>query len=133
MNTKTKTIIGWVLSGLSALLFLFSAYTKLFNTSSEAVKNAAALGLNISQMQVIGVIELSAIIFFLTPRTGLLGLLLLAAYMGGAIATMLEHGQSVMLPAVVQAIVWIAAALRFPELSQRLLGKPISIHQNSKL
>jgi len=133
MNTKTKTIIGWVLSGLSALLFLFSAYTKLFDTSSEAVKNASALGLTISEMKVIGVIELLAIILFLIPRTGLLGLLLLAAYMGGAIATMLEHGQSVMIPAVVQAIVWIAAALRFPELSQRLLGKPISIHQNSKL
>ncbi len=133
MNTKTKTIIGWVLSGLLALLFFFSAYTKLFDTSTEAVKNAGALGLTISQMQVIGVIELLAIILFLIPRTGLLGLLLLAAYMGGAIATMLEHQQPVIIPAVVQAIVWIAATLRFPELSQRLLGKPISTLQKSKL
>jgi hypothetical protein len=42
--------------------------------------------------------------------------------MGGAIATHLTHGQSVAGPAVIEAIVWIAAVVRFPELTDRISG-----------
>lgn len=59
------------------------------------------------------------------PRlsTPILGTLLLAAYMGGAIATHLEHGQSIIAPCVIQAFVWIVAVYRFPELRTRLFGQ----------
>ena len=84
---------------------------------------AATFGLDASTMQMIGVVELISIILFLVPRTGVLGTLLLAAYMGGAIATHLEHGESIVAPCVIQAFIWIVAAFRFPELQSRLLGK----------
>jgi hypothetical protein len=42
--------------------------------------------------------------------------------MGGAIATHLQHHQSVVFPAAIEALVWIAATLRFPELRERVLG-----------
>jgi hypothetical protein len=45
--------------------------------------------------------------------------------MGGAIATHLEHGESVLIPCVIQAVLWTVALYRFPELGTRLLkGKP---------
>ena len=41
------------------------------------------------------------------------------------IATHLEHGESVLIPCVIQAVLWTVALYRFPELGTRLLkGKP---------
>ena len=121
MSSKTKQIISWVLAGLVGALFLFSASGKLM-VSEEGTKMAATFGLDASTMQMIGIVELISIILFLIPRTGVLGTLLLAAYMGGAIATHLEHGQSIVAPCVIQAFVWIVAVFRFPELRSRLMG-----------
>ena len=84
---------------------------------------ATTFGLDATTFKIIGVIEIISIILFIIPRTRILGTLLLAAYMGGAIATHLEHNESVVSAAVIEAFVWIVAVFRFPELSQRLLGK----------
>ncbi len=121
MSPKTKQIISWVLAGVVGALFLFSASGKLM-PSEEGAKMAATFGLDAAKMQMIGVVELISIILFLIPRTGVLGTLLLAAYMGGAIATHLEHGESIVAPCVIQAFIWIVAAFRFPELRSRLMG-----------
>lgn len=121
MSPKTKQIISWILAGLVGALFLFSASGKLMG-SEEGAKMAATFGLDVSTLQMIGVVELISIVLFIIPRTGVLGTLLLAAYMGGAIATHLEHGQSIVAPCVIQAFVWIVAVFRFPELRSRLMG-----------
>ena len=121
MSPKTKQIISWVLAGLVGALFLFSASGKLMG-SEEGAKMAATFGLDVSTLQMIGVVELISITLFIIPRTGVLGTLLLAAYMGGAIATHLEHGQSIVAPCIIQAFVWIVAVFRFPELRSRLMG-----------
>jgi hypothetical protein len=65
---------------------------------------------------------LIALVLFIIPRTSLLGFLLLSAYMGGAIATHLQHGESVIAPCVVQIILWLVAAFRLPELRTRLFN-----------
>lgn len=122
MTEKTKNIALWVLTGLIAALFLFSAFGKL-SGGADSEKMAEGLGLTASSLKMIGIVELIAVILFVIPRTGVLGTLLLAAYLGGAIATHLEHGQDITAPCVIQAFVWIVAVLRFPELRQRLLGK----------
>lgn len=122
MTQKTKNIIGWALSIILALLFVFSASMKLMG-NAEAMKGAAGMGLTAGSLQTIGIIELLSVILFLIPRTGLLGTLLLAAYLGGAIVTHLEHQQPFMVPVILQCLVWITAAIRFPELSGRLMGK----------
>lgn len=122
MTEKTKQIIGWVLTGLVSALFLFSAFGKL-SGNPEALKMAEASGIDAATYFKIGLVELLALILFIIPRTGILGTLLLAAYMGGAIATHVEHGQDIVAPCVIQAFVWIVAVIRFPELTQRILGK----------
>lgn len=121
MTTKTKNIINWVLAGLVGFIFISSAFMKL-SGSEEVIQNSAKIGLDANAVRMIGIVELLSVILFIIPRTGVLGTLLLAAYMGGAIATHLEHGESFVAQCVIQAFIWIVAVIRFPELRQRLLG-----------
>ncbi len=124
MSQKAIKIIGWVLTGILAFIFLGSASSKLIG-SEETIKSAAQWGLTATSLRIMGTIELLSIILFAIPRTGLLGTLLLVAYMGGAIAIHLTHALSVVAPVMISSLVWITAAVRFYELSIRLLGKEI--------
>jgi len=118
----TKKIINWVLTGLIAFVFIGSAIGK-FTANAEALKMGASFGLNPQSYYVLGLIEIISVILFIIPRTGILGTLLLVAYLGGAIATHLEHGQSVIAPCIIQAFLWIVAVYRFPELRSRISNK----------
>lgn len=118
----SKKIIYWVLTGLVSFVFVGSAIGKL-TANPEAVKMGAEFGINSSAYFALGCIELISVILFIIPRTGVLGTLLLAAYMGGAIATHLEHGQSVIAPCVIQAVLLIIAGYRFPEFRTRLFNQ----------
>ena len=122
MKTKTRNTINWVLAGLVALIYIGSAAGKL-SGSADAVKMAEGFGISAGSFTILGVVELIAVILFVIPHTGILGTLLLAAYMGGAVATHLEHNLSIVAPAVISAFVWIVAVVRFPELTQRIIGK----------
>ncbi len=94
--------------------------------SEEAIKGAATMGISAGTLKLIGVLEIICVLLFAIPRTGLLGTLLLSAYIGGAIATHLEHQIPIFAPIILQCIVWITAVIRFPELSRRLIGKNTS-------
>lgn len=124
MSPKTRNIIGWVLTILIAGFLLFSASGK-FLANEEMQAMMAGLGLTPETAKMIGAIEIISTILFVIPRTGVLGTLLLAAYLGGAIATHVEHPQAGPPTAaiILQCIVWITAAIRFPELTARLLGR----------
>ena len=119
MTQKTRNIVGWALTGLVALAFIASASMKLMG-GEEMEKNAALMGLTADSLKTIGILELVCIVLFIFPRTGVLGTLLVAAYLGGAIVTHLEHGQPFIAPVVIQCITWIAAVIRFPELLKRI-------------
>lgn len=120
----SKKWINGILTTLVAFVFVGSALSK-FMADAEALKMAENFGLDATTNYVLGVLEIVAVLLFILPRTGILGTLLLAAYMGGAIATHLEHGESVLIPCVIQAVLWVVALYRFPELGTRLLkGKP---------
>jgi hypothetical protein len=124
MNTKTRNIIGWVLSGLIAAFLLFSASMK-FMADAKGLADAAGMGLNADEYYIIAVLEIISVILFLIPRTGVLGTMLLAAYLGGAIATHMEHNEIAGQPTVaviMEIVLFIAAAIRFPELTRRLMG-----------
>lgn len=118
---KTRKISGWVLSGLVGFLLAASATDKI-SGSAHALQMGASFGLPAGTYAVLGIIEISSVVLFLYPRTGLLGLLLLSSYLGGAIATHLQHQQNILFPMAFEAVLWIAAVIRFPELSRRLSG-----------
>ena len=120
MSNNLKNIIYWVLTGLIAFVFIGSAVGKL-TADADALTLAEDFGLNAQTYTFLGIIEIISIILFIIPRTGILGTLLLAAFMGGAIATHLEHAQSVLAPCIIQAFLWMVAIYRFPELLTRML------------
>lgn len=120
-SEKTKKIIYWGLTGLVTLIFLGSALGK-FTANEEALKMASGFGLNAKTYTMIGIIEIVCLLLFVIPRTGILGTLLLSAYMGGAIASHLEHGVSIVAPCIIQSFLFIVAFYRFPELRTKLLN-----------
>ncbi|MEJ6735106.1 MAG: DoxX family protein [Flavobacteriales bacterium] len=122
MSEKSKKIIYWILTSLIAFIFIGSAMGKLIS-SEETLAMASNIGLNGQIYTILGVLELVFVILFVFPRTGILGTLMLIAYMGGAIATHLEHGQSILVPCVIQAFLWVVAVYRFPELTSRISDK----------
>lgn len=120
MSQKTIKIIGWVLTVILAFLFIMSASMKL-TQNETAVAQASTFGIDATTYLFIGIIEIISLILFIIPRTGIIGTLLLAAYLGGAIVTHLQHQEPVTMAVIIQMILWITAFIRFPELSQRLL------------
>lgn len=120
MSQKAIKITGWALTIALALLFTLSASMKLMQNETT-VAQASSIGLSATTYLFIGIIEIISLILFILPRTGVLGTLLLVAYLGGAIVTHLEHQQPIAMAVAVQIVLWITAFLRFPELKQRLL------------
>jgi DoxX-like family len=120
MSQKAINITGWVLTILLGLLFTMSAVLKL-TQNETALAQASTLGFTASTFQFIGIVEIVSLLLFIIPRTGIIGTLLLVAYLGGAIATHLQHQQPISMAVGVQILVWITAFLRFPELRKRLL------------
>jgi hypothetical protein len=115
MSNRTIIIIGWVLSGIVLLLLTASAIDKI-SGSVHSLEMTGSFGLAPGIYRLLGIIELISVVLFMFPKTGVLGLLLLASYFGGAIATHLQHGQSVMFPSAFEALIWIASLIRFPQL-----------------
>jgi hypothetical protein len=121
MSEKTKKIIYWLLTGLVSFVFLGSAFGKL-SGNADALKMASDFGIDAKTYMIIGIVELSCLILFVIPRTGVIGTILLASYMGGAIATHLEHNVSIIAPVLVQSFMLIVAFYRFPVLRNTILS-----------
>ena len=121
MSEKTKKIIYWILTAMVSFVFLGSAFGKL-SGNADALKMASDFGIDAKTYMIIGIVELSCLILFVIPRTGVVGTILLASYMGGAIATHLEHNVSIIAPVMVQTFMLIVAFYRFPVLRNTLLS-----------
>ena len=115
-QSKGRRIAAWVLIGLISAVFILSAVAKLA-AAQAVVDTAQKWGLS-NHLVLIGVIELISAVLFVIPRTHSLGLLLLTAYLGGAIVTHMAHDEPYISTAVFLAAVWLAGFLRHPELLQ---------------
>lgn len=121
MSQKAIKVTGWALTIVLAIFFGMTAILKLTG-NEKIVAQMAAIGIDTSTTRILGIIEMIAVVLFIVPRTGVVGSLLLIAYMGGVIATLLQHHQPMATFIVIEALVWITAALRFPELPKRLFS-----------
>ncbi|SHN23727.1 DoxX family protein [Chitinophaga sp. CF418] len=122
MSQKAIKSIGWVITILLALFFGLTSILKIIE-NEKIVAQTAAIGIDVGMIRILGLIEFFSIILFIVPRTGVVGTLLLIAYMGGVMATALQHQQPMAMFTVIQVLIWIAAVLRFPELGQRLFQR----------
>jgi DoxX-like family len=104
---------GWVVSVLPALMLIMSAAMKL-SGSKEVVEGFAKFEWDAGFAQSLGIIELCSVLIYLLPRTAVLGAILLAGYLGGAIAThfrMADYGH-ITIPAILGVLFWLGLVLR---------------------
>jgi hypothetical protein len=114
MNNNTRTILKWIPSGIVSLMLLLSGTSKISGLSPMAA--------HFKEMQLehfIGIFGAMEIIFaasFLYPKTMKVGLLLLTAYFGGAMAVELPYGVYVLAPMTILCLVWFSAFVRSKEI-----------------
>src|SRR5258708_574373 len=75
---------GRVISGLASAMFIFSAAMRL-KGGRELAQGMAHLGLPDTMVLPLAIVELTCVAIYLIPPTAVLGAILLAGYMGGAI------------------------------------------------
>jgi hypothetical protein len=102
---------GYILSGLPALLLLFSAGMKLLR-NPQAVQGFATYGYPANAVLGIGLLELVCTVLYLIPRTAVLGAILLTGYMGGATVTHLRAGEPFLVQSLVGVLLWGGLYLR---------------------
>jgi putative oxidoreductase len=113
---KGKQIAVWVLSGILAFMFLFAGGFKL-SGAQTAIENFARWGYPDWFRVVTGVIEVTAAVLVLIPRTSFYGASLIVPTMVGAVLTHVTHAETrnIPLPLVLFLLAAIVAYLRRPE------------------
>jgi DoxX-like family len=106
---------GRMVSLLLSLLFLWSATMKLMAHPS-VFEGMSHLGLPVSLVMPLGILELSCVVIYLIPMTSVLGAVLLTGYLGGAILTHLRIGEPVYMQILFGILVWLGLWLREPRL-----------------
>ncbi|HET7748581.1 MAG TPA: DoxX family protein [Terriglobales bacterium] len=106
---------GAVLITILGVLLLGSAAAK-FAHVAPVVAQLAASGFAGSKLTFVALLEALSALLFLIPATRSAGLLLLSAFLGGAIATHLQHSDSIFVPSAVLVLAWLGAWLRNPEI-----------------
>jgi hypothetical protein len=109
--------VGRVISVLASLVFLFSAFLKL-KGGPEMAQGIAHLGLPESMVTPLTILEISCTVIYLIPATAVLGAILLAGYVGGAICTHWRVGDPFFVQIALGILVWVGLYLREPRLKE---------------
>src|SRR5688572_12244714 len=100
-----------------SLVFLLSAAMKL-KGGPELAQGMAHLGLPDSMHVPLAILEITCAVIYLIPATSILGAILLAGYLGGAICTHWRVGDPVFVQPVLGILLWFALWLREPRLKE---------------
>ena len=103
---------GWVISILVSLMFVFSATMK--------IKGGPELDKGMEHLELAGkiplvplsILELSCVAVYLFPPTSVVGAIILAGYLGGAILTHWRVGDMVVIHIVLGIFIWLGLWLR---------------------
>ncbi len=113
--SRKRRIMGDVLIVLFGLMLIGSAGAKFAHVPA-VVTQLGAMGFDGSRLMFVAVLEVVSTLLFLVPLTRSAGLLLVSSFLGGAIATHLQHGQPIVQPSFVLLLIWLGAWLRHPEI-----------------
>jgi hypothetical protein len=111
--SQVRNVVSNILIFLPGIALLASSFTKFAHVSA-IVAQMTALGFSGPRLIIVAILELVSVVLFLVPKTRHFGLLLVSAYLGGAIAAQLGHAQPPAPPAVLLAFIWIGTWLRNP-------------------
>ena len=123
--SSTQLWAGRALSGLAVLFLIFDAMVKVLKLT-PGVKGTVDLGYPESAVVPIGLLLLAGVALYVVPRTSVLGMIYLTAYLGGALALQVRVGNPLfshtLFPTYVAAFLWGGLVLRNPRLLGVLLG-----------
>ena len=122
MGSKTQRIIGWILSGLIAVLLIGPSAMGKFLEWEGKDKMFTHIGFSPELIFKIGILEVILAVIYLIPRTAFLGAILLTGYLGGATVTHLRVGDPFIAPVIIGVVMWIGLGLRCPTIFSLAMG-----------
>ncbi len=109
--SKKRLWAGRIISALVVLFLLLDGIIKLIKIA-PVLHAFARLGYPESLSIGIGILLLVCTVVYAIPRTGVLGAILLTAYLGGATATHVRVGEPFYFPGLFGVLVWAGLFLR---------------------
>ena len=104
--------VGWVISILVSLVFVFSATMKLVG-GGELAKGMEHIELaGRIPLVPLTILELTVVTVYLVPPTAVLGVIVLTGYLGGAILTHWRVGDMFVTHVVLGILIWLGIYLR---------------------
>lgn len=128
MTTRPLRITGWILTALVGLFLIAASGIPKFLTWDGKEEMMAQLGIPLTLLPTIAVIEIAVTLLYLIPRTAVLGAILLTGHLGGAIFTHLRVGDPWFFPLIVGVVAWAGLCLRQPVLLALILGRHTPSH-----
>lgn len=106
---------GRIVSAVPVLILLLSATLKIMKINGLEA-GFTHLGWPMKDAGLLAFLEISCVVIYLIPRSALLGLILLTAYMGGAVATHVRVGDPCFIQILITVLLWGGLYLREPRL-----------------
>jgi len=106
--------VGRVISGVVVLFMIFDGVTKVMKVQ-QVIDASVRIGFPVSTVVGIGITLLICVALYVTPRTSVLGAVLLTGYLGGATAANVRAGSPVFNSAFAVAfgvLTWLGLYLR---------------------
>jgi hypothetical protein len=128
VQSKTMTIVGWVISALIAALMTFSATLKVAKPPGFAEEFVNKFGYPEDLLVILAVAEITCVMLYLIPQTSILGAVMTTGYLGGAIATHARVEDNFIPAAIVGVMVWVGIYLREPRVRALLPLRQNPIH-----
>lgn len=115
-RNRTRRIAGNILIVLLGLLLASSAIVKFAHVQG-VVNKMATSGFSGGKLTLVATLELLSAVLFMVSRTRSLGLLMLSAFLGGAICTHVQLGEYAKAggPSFLLFLVWIGSGLGHPQ------------------
>jgi hypothetical protein len=117
-TSRTTHWIGYAISALGVLFLILDAVIKVLRLA-PAIEATVQLGYPEHLVLTIGLVELACLVVYMIPRTAVLGAILMAGYLGGAVTTHLRIGSepfAVFFPVILGLMLWGGLYLRDPQL-----------------
>jgi hypothetical protein len=116
MEPSAKVVwAGRIVTALASLAFLASGVMKVVG-GADVTQGMAHLGLPASMRVPLAILEIACAVVYLIPATSVVGAILLAGYMGGAMLTHWRMGEPIFIQIALALLVWLGIYLREPRL-----------------
>jgi DoxX-like family len=109
--SKKVLWVGYIMSAVPVLALALSAVMK-FMKPAPVVQGFVHLGYSENSIVVLGILEVVCMIFYLVPRTSVLGAILVTGYFGGATASTYRVGDNWIPTVILGVLVWGGLFLR---------------------